>query len=499
MTSGARIVRGTGGTPTETYLQKLCERTFLRLWSYPRIFRDQGSGSGRDGKEICDLLVVCGTHILIFSDKQIAFPSDGPLELRWQRWFRRAVLKSAEQARGAQRWITDYPARIFLDAKCQHRLPLDLPPKADAQFHLIVVAHGVAAAVRRHFGDSGTGSLLIDTDIRGEAAHRIPFVVGDIDPGRSFVHVFDDDSLQTVMGTLDTISDFVHFLEKRELLFRGALKVSATGEEELLSFYLSKLNAQNEHDFVFDASQQGLAGITILEGHWKRFCVNPQRLAQIKADQISYFWDRLIERFSGHALAGDQHYVTDGGIKDSETILRFMAREPRFARRYLAHAFLDLYGKTAKNIRALRILQSPTQPGLYYVVLLLPVPPPAWNATYEDYRIVRRNFLYSSLLAAKLERPDALDIVGIATESGPNSNGESEDAGYFDTRHWSEDLRRDAEERKDSLRLLQNTHQVRISFKEYPDVPRASTKKPRRNSACPCGSGRKYKKCCFLR
>src|ERR1700682_1651598 len=95
-----------GVTAAERYLQRLCKHSFLSLWSHMGIFRDQrGSGTKGDGKELCDLLVVFGNDILIFSDKACEFRNTGNLQLDWSRWFRRAVLKSADQVWGAERWI----------------------------------------------------------------------------------------------------------------------------------------------------------------------------------------------------------------------------------------------------------------------------------------------------------------------------------------------------------------------------------------------------------
>jgi hypothetical protein len=102
-------VRAHGTTPAERYLQSLCERSFLTLWSYPCVFRDQKSSGRGDGKELCDLLVVFGDDILIFSDKSCAFPDTGNLQLDWSRWFRKAVIKSAEQIWGAERWLSEPP------------------------------------------------------------------------------------------------------------------------------------------------------------------------------------------------------------------------------------------------------------------------------------------------------------------------------------------------------------------------------------------------------
>jgi hypothetical protein len=66
------IIRSQGATPSERYLAKIADRSFLNLWSYPNTFIDKRSGGKGDGKELCDLLVVSGDHVLIFSDKTVA-------------------------------------------------------------------------------------------------------------------------------------------------------------------------------------------------------------------------------------------------------------------------------------------------------------------------------------------------------------------------------------------------------------------------------------------
>jgi hypothetical protein len=70
------VRRGEGITPSETYLAKLAERNFLNLWCYPNTFIDKKAAGKGDGKELCDLLVVCGDHVLIFSDKTVRWPHD---------------------------------------------------------------------------------------------------------------------------------------------------------------------------------------------------------------------------------------------------------------------------------------------------------------------------------------------------------------------------------------------------------------------------------------
>ena len=54
------VTRNEGVTPEEQYLQRLCDSSFLSLWSYAGPSRDQRSNGKSDGKELCDLLVVSG-------------------------------------------------------------------------------------------------------------------------------------------------------------------------------------------------------------------------------------------------------------------------------------------------------------------------------------------------------------------------------------------------------------------------------------------------------
>src|SRR5689334_2207219 len=117
MTSFSPITKQDGVTVAERYLSQLCTKSFLSLWSYPGIYRDQGVAGSGDGKEVCDFLCVFGNDIIIFSDKDCQFPSSGRLDVDWARWFRRAVQKSAEQVWGAERWIKSYPDRVFIDRR----------------------------------------------------------------------------------------------------------------------------------------------------------------------------------------------------------------------------------------------------------------------------------------------------------------------------------------------------------------------------------------------
>ena len=493
------VEKAAGTTVAERYLRSLCDRTFLSMWSYPSVFRDQGQKSGGDGKEVCDLLVVFEDEVLIFSDKQCKFPRTGNLKLDWSRWFKRAVLNNAKQIWGAERWIRTFPGRLFLDRACTQPFPISLPAMDRARFHRIIVAHDASLRCREEL--RGSGSLMIVPDVVG-SAHYIdgdfdvqPFTIGQLDTTRGFVHVLDDTSLHILMRELDTIQDFVAYLKKKERFISSGRLACAAGEEEILAEYLKKLNENGEHDFVFERDD---VRVGIVEGFWDAFQSNPQRIAQVEANKTSYSWDALIERFSHHALAGTQYYTNQASVSGTERSLRYLARENRTRRRMLAEILIGMIEKYPGPMRATRVV-LPSNPGdPHYAFLLMPR---FHGVTDARYREVRYRMLEALCMVVKLKFPDAQDIVGIATETEPAIT-RSEDLMYFDARIWTAETAIEAQHMQTELGLLTNVTEFRGTAKEYPDVETTHSRRHTvsvgpnpRNKPCPCGSGLKYKKC----
>lgn len=328
-----------------------------------------------------------------------------------------------------------------------------------------------------------------------------PFVIGQIDPARGYVHVFDDTSLDVVMRSLDTITDFVNYLSRKEQFIQSGRLGIAAGEEDLLAYYLRNLGGHGDHDFVVPPDADD---ISFGEGLWEEFTLHPQRRAQIEANKVSYFWDRLIEHFNQHIMAGTQYHAPDWP-QPVDAITRFLAREPRTRRRMLARTFIDLLERTPQQVRATRVFQ-PSRPGdPHYVFLLLPQ---FESMPYENYRQMRSAFLWACCMVAKLRFPDAQDIVGLATETRAHENAESsEDAIYLDARQWSPVQAAEARQYQQDLGLLTNVTMSRGVEQEYPLVqaaasrvrnrqPAVGMKGRDRNVPCPCGSGKKHKRCC---
>jgi len=112
------IPKSVGSTTTEKLLAELCDRTFLKLWSYPNPFKD-------DGKEFCDLLVVFEDHVIIFFDRE-SHHLDKLLndpELAWKRWKRNAVDAQILTANGAERYLKS-GRKLYLDSAGTVPLPI---------------------------------------------------------------------------------------------------------------------------------------------------------------------------------------------------------------------------------------------------------------------------------------------------------------------------------------------------------------------------------------
>jgi hypothetical protein len=491
------VHKARGITSSERYLNNLCEKSFLSLWSYPGVFRDQKAKGNGEGKELCDLVVVFDEHILIFSDKHCLFPASEYLGLDWKRWYKRAIHKSAEQAWGAERWLKEHPDRVYLDRACTERFPLPIPSNESAKYHLIVIANGCEDRCKAKFG--GTGSLMFNSTlgrqgIAGELSSE-PFTVGDLAPSQTFVHVLTEYTLDILLQTLDTISDFVTYLERKEDLIRSDTAVFAPGEEDLLAFYLMHMNEKGKHDFAIG---KRFKGIFLDEGFWKDFCERPERKEQLRQDSIRYIWDDLIERFARHALNATQYYTNCIELSNAEIGLRFMAREPRLARRLIAKGLIDLFTNTPDGTRRTRYFKPLSDNGPFYVFLSLPKPN---FASYEQYREVRSSLLQACCMVVKYKFPEALDIVGIASEPVRPNTGCSEDLLYLDARVWSDELNSEAAQLHHDLGIFASATTYNVHEQEYPVPTSAGIAGPRRppkvgrNERCPCGSGKKYKRC----
>lgn len=458
-------------TDSERYLAKLARRAFLSLWSYSNVHTDEGRTQGKgDGKELCDLLVVFGNHVLIFSDKACAFPKHPDIQVAWGRWYKSAVEKSVRQLTGAESFLKSHPGRIFLDKDCSVPFPFQLPDPAAATFHLIAVMRGSHAAAHAFWEKQSSGSLMIDTSLDGRAHLQVPFRIGWPAGKKRFVHVLDEMALDIILEEFDTVPDLIAYFKAKERFLTSVPIVTVAGEEQLVARYqMSFEGGQHALPEVPD----GVDFVALVEGDWETYCVSQKRAARCQADAGSYMWDALIEYQSGFIRSGQaaSPFFESASVDDHERVVRAMASETRFSRRILSEAFRYALNQSNPGHKFARIMPSAAYPNRLYVFLTLPRGP---TLDYQDYRAARVELLMTYCHGLKLKFPDTLEVVGIASEPLVE-NASSQDFLFVSLdQSLGPEEERELREACDELGIFQDATMVAKPFQafEYPQAAR---------------------------
>ncbi len=341
-------------TPSEKYVYELSQHSFLTLWCYPTPKR-------KKDKELCDVLVFCNPHIILISVKEIEPTDSGDVNIDWQRWKKTALEKSFNQLYGAERYLNSVNQLKLFDGTPGPKLP----DVQDRTYHRVAIVIG------------------------GE--QKMPLLWGDM--GKGFIHVFDEISTTILMKELNTITDFVKYLSRKEEFYQkgnfGKLIFNG-GEEDLLAYYLD-----NSEEINIEGT------LTVLDsGLWdgyKKCAANIKWMEDIKE---SIVWDNmielLIEDFKNERLEVGKEY------ENFEPVVRIMARESRYNRILLSKEFLDFI--KSPNVRA-RPVHSNS--GIVYVFM---------SADRTESRKDRRAELAGRCLIIRKYSPNIDTVIGIATE-----------------------------------------------------------------------------------
>lgn len=407
-----------GKTASESKLLQLARSSMLSLWSIPGPYTNEGLGSSGSGKELCDLMVIFGDDVLLFSDKECAFQQHTDIKVAWSRWYRRAILRSAKQLAGAEGALRRPSVQIFSDAACTSKIPLSLPDPERMRVHLIAVAHGSTEATERYWEAYGgargsSGSLILNTELLGADHEQAPFQIGWPLGQHQFIHVLDDLTLALLMKELDTVADFTDYLAKKVKLFQqSGCQFIVLGEEDLLTAYLTTLEKDGTSRFPdFEAGST----VVITEGSWKKFCKSRPYKARADAASLSYLWDDLIEYQASHMIHGSTEQIFIGKeehrAEGSERTLRAMASENRLTRRLLGKTLREGRSISSQGKRFVRTVIQPEQKRLYCFVFLPFFPDQQSHSNYRDFR---QYLLYLYCEGALLHFDGAKEIIGIA-------------------------------------------------------------------------------------
>jgi hypothetical protein len=444
-----------GLNDSERILTALCRKSFLRLWSLTNVFTDEGFKDGKGStRELCDALVIFGSDVIIFSDKHITFQVDRDLSVAWPRWYKRAVLDSCKQLHGAKSWLQRFPNRTYLDAKCTRLVPVSMPIPGSVRFHLVAVTRGSREAALAYNGGDGLGSFGLNSATEGDGHFETPFTIGLPEPDKHFVHVFDEVSIELLLGELDTAADLLDYLKKREaLLGRRGTQVAAYGEEELLAAYLRTMDSEGlEHVFFETPAGEGLPdAVFFSEGFYRAMSDDPGYKRKKLADSISYEWDRLISRFLEYGDPGLHERYVNQSAAECEQGLRLMAAESRFRRRQLAEAFIGGLRRVAARERLGRLVYGGVAGETVYVFVVVGK---QRDETYDEYRQYRIAVLHAYVRTARLKAPLGTTFVGIAFDNPQKDyEGESEDLFVLLKETWTVDELAEIEAKRRELGL----------------------------------------------
>ena len=178
-----------------------------------------------------------------------------------------------------------------------------------------------------------------------------------------------DGNLDILLSELDTATDFIEYLRRKEALICSKKVVSATGEEDLLAHYLTHVGGNKEHDFVIPPR----VDIALFDHLYAGMPENEQYIAKKKADKDSYVIDELIENVASSAARGTLVLGNELSISMQEKALHMLAAENRLSRRHLGTALGDvLCSATVDGRPKARCVTTASQSGTGYCFLVMP-------------------------------------------------------------------------------------------------------------------------------
>lgn len=388
----------------EEFVYQVCRKSFLSLWSY-------ANPIGKNGKELCDILIVCEPDIIIFSVKDVTPTDSGDVRIDWTRWLRSAIDESIDQIYGAERWIKSAHQVIRSDGSPG----LAFPHEPERRIHRVGVALGGQGNVPIRFGEFGKG----------------------------FVHVLDESSFNILLKELDTVTDFVDYLVEKENLYSSGVSTLFQGrEEDLLALYLlGGRRFPDNFDNIIDL--------------WDTSKEKDEFKAKKREDQQSYVWDRLIEILCEDILKGNLEFGSS--LSDNEIAIRCMARENRLSRRMLGKSFNEFVEASGNNKIRSRIMEGLSD--VAYVLLATP---------HSEDRQERVKELWLRCLVARGLKQDCKTVLGIATEQYQSGTGFSLDIFYLHKEAWTDNDQSAMESIRNERGYFKSPLITSVHYDEYP-------------------------------
>ncbi|CAM4071269.1 hypothetical protein [Flavobacterium weaverense] len=308
------------GNIGEDFVNELAFKSFLKYWCYPSPKFENGNK-----KEICDLLIIFDNVCIICSVKNYEFKGN------YDRYLNKTIEKAVRQIKGAHKILFN---STELKIKHPDRTIEIFPKLSISKIFKIII---------------NLGEGLDFYDITRTTKEN------------DFITIFDKDTFRTIICELDTIPDFIDYLEKRENLFKYKntkilnskfanefakadylhlnknLNQSITiigSEKDLLSYFFK--NTRNFPDTLTkDKYDSALLDIS---GSWDEFKFSYKTIRKDKADTISYFVDGFV-----------QNEVLNNEYPLKELIAKELLSLNRLQRRAIGNKFFEFYNRIKQN------------------------------------------------------------------------------------------------------------------------------------------------------
>jgi hypothetical protein len=324
-----------GFTETERKLSLLCDKTFLKLWSWTSLYNDEGIKKNKKGNEICDLLVYFNNTVLIFSDKGVTYTEKGEMNIpeedgtsiAWKRWKRRAIDSSIKQIEGAENWIRRHYDRIYFTEECleSEKFPfINRDNINQLKIYRVAIANGCPYPL---YLGNGIGDGII---------------TGCSDRSGNYIHVFDSLTIEILTQELSTVNEFVSYLEEKERIKREGffIKYEKLKELDLLATYL-----------LSPSTTRG-AGFYCNTGEFKIEFFNDLNKASDylvgkEEDRVSIIFDDLIECISAQFVKGEVICTGFTKFEANQKVLEVLCNFDRLSRRELSKSIIAKFKETS--------------------------------------------------------------------------------------------------------------------------------------------------------
>ncbi|WP_333627526.1 hypothetical protein [Sphingobacterium siyangense] len=311
----------------EDFVNELAYSSFLKFWCYPGPKFENG-----DKKEICDLLIVFHSIAIVISVKNYEFKGNH------FRYFNNTIEKAVKQIYGACRVLFGSS-----DVHIKHPdKDIEIFPKDQIKkiFRIVI-----------NLGD-GVKFYPFNSSTKSE----------------DYVTLFDKDSFETIISELDTIPDFIDYLEKREKLFKSKTTIILPGDEydfpvqTQQEFFKLGETIKDKHIFISGTEKDLLAhffsnkrnfpdvlsgnsdGYYLqIDGDWQNFVAHEKVKNKNKADRVSYFIDEFVKN----------ELLKDTLLKNltpmREGLAKALLSFDRLTRRVIAKTYFDFYEQNKNN------------------------------------------------------------------------------------------------------------------------------------------------------